>query len=253
MRVPLNAISQYEGQTMNARMFSRIAVVFAAGLCATAQAQTPPTKDNLLGLAAQSSVKAPQDYLLMTLVATKEGTNGQTVQADLKKVLDKTLAMATPQEKSDLLKVRTGQFRVAPVYDNKTQRIQGWRGTAQIVLEGKDFIRITTLAANIENMPVVNVAFGLSPEARVKYEDEAQRLAVADFRARAGVLTKQFGFTNYTIDNVQVNSSQDTPMPAPMMARGGDMMSMSKASSPVPVEAGETTVTVNVNGSVQMR
>ena len=238
---------------MNVRMFAKIAIVAAAGLGAAVHAQTQPTKDNLLGLSAQSSVKAPQDYLSMTLVATKEGTNGQAVQTELKKVLDQAIALANPLEKSDLLKVRTGQFHVSPVYDSKEQRIQGWRGTAQLVLEGKDFVRITTLAANVQGMPVANVAFGLSPESRVKYEDEAQRLAVTDFRARAGVLAKQFGFTNYTIDNVQVNSSQDTPVMPMAMARGGAMMSMSKAASPVPVEAGETNVTVNVSGTVQMR
>lgn len=237
---------------MHVRIFPQIVFVIASGLCAASQAQSQSAKDNLLGLSAQSSVKAPQDYLLMTLAATKEGTNGQAVQADLKKLLDQAIALANPQEKDDMLKVRTGQFRVTPVYNSKERRIQGWHGTAQMILEGKDFVRITTLAANIQGMPVVNVTFGISPETRVKYENEAQRLAVAEFRARAGVLTKQFGFTNYTIENVQVNSSQDT-FAMPMAMERGAMMNTSATASPVPVEAGETNVTVNVNGSVQMR
>lgn len=238
---------------MRIRNCLSIITVATLGLCSSAQAQIQSMKDNVLGLSAQGSVKAPQDLLAITLIATKEGANGFIVQAELKKVLDQALAQTKLSEKGDLLKVRTGQFRVSPVYDSKELRIQNWRGTAQIVLEGSDFVRITTLAASIENMPVANVAFGLSPEARVKYETEAQRLAVADFQSRASVLAKQFGFNGYTIENVQVNSSQDMPVMPMAMARGGAMMSLSKGAGPVPVEAGETKVTVMVNGSVQMR
>ena len=110
---------------------------------------------------------------------------------------------------------------------------------------------ITTLAGNIQKMPVTNVAFGLSPSARAKYEEEAQKLAVADFRQRAKLLTEQFGFSNYSIDNVHVNASHDMPMPMARMEMAASMPA--KMASPIPVEAGETTVTVVVNGSVQMR
>ena len=190
-----------------------VAMLFVASV----QAQNQ-TKDNLLNLTAQSSVKATQDY---------------------------------PLEAGDLLQAKTGQFRVVPVYDSRDQRIQGWRGTAQLIIEGKDFVRITTLAGNIQKMPVTNVAFGLSPSARAKYEEEAQKLAVADFRQRAKLLTEQFGFSNYSIDNVHVNASHDMPMPMARMEMAASMPA--KMASPIPVEAGETTVTVVVNGSVQMR
>ena len=160
---------------MKINMLSKLAIIVATSFCIGAQAQTPSTKSNILALTAQSSVKAPQDFLSITVGATKEGVNGQAVQAELKKVLDSALAQANPLATGEALKVRTGQFRVVPVYDNKDQRIQSWRATAQLVLEGKDFVRIASLAANIPGMPVVNVSFGLSPEGRVKYESEAQR------------------------------------------------------------------------------
>ena len=223
-----------------------VAMLFVASV----QAQNQ-TKDNLLSLTAQSSVKATQDYLSVTLSASRDGATGQAVQAELKKVLDQAIILANPLEAGDLLQAKTGQFRVVPVYDSRDQRIQGWRGTAQLIIEGKDFVRITTLAGNIQKMPVTNVAFGLSPSARAKYEEEAQKLAVADFRQRAKLLTEQFGFSNYSIDNVHVNASHDMPMPMARMEMAASMPA--KMASPIPVEAGETTVTVVVNGSVQMR
>ena len=223
-----------------------VAMLFVASVQAHNQ-----TKDNLLNLTAQSSVKATQDYLSVTLSASRDGATGQAVQAELKKVLDQAIILANPLEAGDLLQAKTGQFRVVPVYDSRDQRIQGWRGTAQLIIEGKDFVRITTLAGNIQKMPVTNVAFGLSPSARAKYEEEAQKLAVADFRQRAKLLTEQFGFSNYSIDNVHVNASHDMPMPMARMEMAASMPA--KMASPIPVEAGETTVTVVVNGSVQMR
>ena len=223
-----------------------VAMLFVASV----QAQNQ-TKDNLLNLTAQSSVKATQDYLSVTLSASRDGATGQAVQAELKKVMDQAIILANPLEAGDLLQAKTGQFRVVPVYDSRDQRIQGWRGTAQLIIEGKDFVRITTLAGNIQKMPVTNVAFGLSPSARAKYEEEAQKLAVADFRQRAKLLTEQFGFSNYSIDNVHVNASHDMPMPMARMEMAASMPA--KMASPIPVEAGETTVTVVVNGSVQMR
>lgn len=223
-----------------------VAMLFVASV----QAQNQ-TKDNLLNLTAQSSVKATQDYLSVTLSASRDGATGQAVQAELKKVLDQAIILANPLEAGDLLQAKTGQFRVVPVYDSRDQRIQGWRGTAQLIIEGKDFVRITTLAGNIQKMPVTNVAFGLSHSARAKYEEEAQKLAVADFRQRAKLLTEQFGFSNYSIDNVHVNASHDMPMPMARMEMAASMPA--KMASPIPVEAGETTVTVVVNGSVQMR
>ena len=223
-----------------------VAMLFVASV----QAQNQ-TKDNLLNLTAQSSVKATQDYLSVTLSASRDGATGQAVQAELKKVLDQAIILANPLEAGDLLQAKSGQFRVVPVYDSRDQRIQGWRGTAQLIIEGKDFVRITTLAGNIQKMPVTNVAFGLSPSARAKYEEEAQKLAVADFRQRAKLLTEQFGFSNYSIDNVHVNASHDMPMPMARMEMAASMPA--KMASPIPVEAGETTVTVVVNGSVQMR
>lgn len=231
----------------------RTVFLLTAALCATgAYAQNNPAKSNLLGLSVQSSVKAPQDYLSITLDTTQEGTTGPALQAELKKTLDQALALAKAQEKGDALKVRTGQFRVSPVYDSKDRKITGWRGNAQLILEGKDMVRIATLANNIPNMPVQSSVFGLSRESREKYEADAQRQAVADFRAKAQVLTQQFGFATYGIEQLQVTSSQEYVRPV-MMAAASNAMSMSKMAGPLPIEAGETAVSVDISGTVQMR
>ena len=89
-------------------------------------------------------------------------------------------------------------------------------------------------------------------EARAKVETEAQTEAIEQFKARAADLAKGFGFSNYSLREVAVNSNEMVPGPRPrMMAAEAKMGSF--ADSAVPVEAGKAQVIVNVSGSVQMR
>ena len=64
-------------------------------------------------------------------------------------------------------------------------------------------------------------------------------------------MSKGFGFSGYTLREVSISANDQGGQPRPrlmaMQARG-DM-----AESAVPVEAGKTTVRVDVSGSVQMR
>ena len=92
----------------------------------------------------------------------------------------------------------------------------------------------------------------LSPEQRSKVERDAQSLAIENFKTQAADLTRAFGFADYTLREVSVNSNSHSPGPRPrMMAM--EAKSVMASDSPIAVEAGKSTVTVNVSGSVQMR
>ena len=96
-----------------------------------------------------------------------------------------------------------------------------------------------------------NVSFALSREQRTKVEAEAQTIAIDRFKAKALEVSKSFGFTGYTLREVSINANDQSFQPRP---RAVAMMSKSAdAESAVSVEAGKSTVLVNVNGSVQMR
>ena len=120
------------------------------------------------------------------------------------------------------------------------------------MLEGRDFARITSTAARITSMSIAQVAFSLSPQQRSKVERDAQTLAIENFKTQAADLTRAFGFADYTLREVSVNSNSYAPGPRPrMMAM--EAKSAMVGDSPIAVEAGKSTVTVNVSGSVQMR
>ncbi|GKT22772.1 SIMPL domain-containing protein [Acidovorax sp. SUPP3334] len=233
------------------KLIAASAVFMCAGAVFSQTAVIAPPQ-NVLQLSATGSVEVQQDLLVLTLATTKEGTDAAVVQTQLKQALDSALTEARRTAQPEQMDVRTGTFGMYPRY-GKEGKINGWQGRAELVLQGRDFSRITTAAGKIQSMSISQIAFDLSREAREKVEGEAQTKAIEQFKARATELAKGFGFSGYTLREVAVNSNEMMPGPRPrMMAMEAKASSMSSDSA-VPVEAGKAQVVVNVSGAVQLR
>ena len=229
------------------KLLAACAALAAAG---TALAQNAaPVPQNVLQLAASGTVEVQQDMLSMTLVTTRDAPDAAAVQTQLKAALDAALAEAKKNAQAGQLDVRTGNFSLSPRY-SKDGKINGWQGSTELVLEGRDFPRITQTAGRITTLSVGNVGFGLSREQRAKTETEAQNIAIENFKQKAGELAKGFGFSGYTLREVSVNASDNGPRPRMMAMQAKASFS---SDSAVPVEAGKTSVVVNVSGSVQLK
>lgn len=231
-------------------------VLLGCGWMAAASAQparqAPALADmapqDVLQLSASATAEVPQDQLTLTLSVTREGSDAAGVQQQLRTVLEPALAEARRAVERGQLDVRTGQFAVFPRH-GRDGRIQAWQGTAELILEGKDIARIAQVAGRVPGMTVSGTAFSLSREQQRRAQDQVQQQAVEAFRARASALSRDFGFSGYTLREVSVQShEQGSPRPrmAALEARAA------AADAPVPVEAGRATVVVNVSGSVQM-
>jgi len=214
----------------------------------TALAETPPPQ-NVLQLSANGTVEVQQDLLSMTLSTTRDAAEAATVQTQLKTALDAALTEARKNAQPGQLDVRTGNFSLSPRY-TREGKINGWQGSTELVLEGRDFPRITQTAGRITTLNVGSVGFGLSREQRAKVETEAQSIAIDNFKQKAVELAKGFGFAGYTLREVSVNASEGGPVRPRMMAAQAKSLS---ADAPVPIEAGKTTVVVNVSGAVQLK
>jgi predicted secreted protein len=223
--------------------------MMGAGVAAAQTVSIAPPQ-NVLQLSANSTVEVQQDLLTMTLGTTREAADAATVQTQLRTALDAALIEARKSAQPGQLDVRTGNFNLAPRF-SREGKMTGWRGTASLVLEGRDFPRITQTAGRISTLSIANIGFGLSREQQAKTETEAQAVAIDNFKQRADELAKGFGFSGYTLREVSVNAHQGGPVQPRMMA----MEAMAKAASdaPVPIEAGKANVVVNVSGSVQLK
>lgn len=234
---------------MNRKSLAAACALWASA-AALAQTVPYPPPQNVLQLDARGTVEVQQDLLVMNLTTTREGTDPAVVQTQLKTALEAALTEARKNAQAGQMDVRTGNFALYPRH-NREGRISGWQGTAELVLEGRDFPRITQTAGRIQTMTLGGVSFGLSREQRGKVEGEAQAQAIERFKARAAELAKGFGFSGYTLREVSVSASEPGFAPRPRMMAKEAMSSMADAA--VPVEAGKSTVVVTVSGSVQLR
>ena len=203
---------------------------------------------NVAQLSASGSVEVQQDVLSISMTTTRDGPDAGAVQTQLRQALETALAQAKSAVAPGQMDVRTGNFSLYPRY-GKDGKINGWQGSTELVLEGKDFARITGTAGKIQTLSLGNVSFALSREQRARVEGEAQTQAIERFKTKAGEIARSFGFTGYSLREVSINANDQGNFPRPRV------MSMAKAEmadAQVPVEAGKSTVLVTVSGSVQM-
>jgi len=228
------------------------AVFLASLLPATVGAQPTlaPPAQAVLGLSASANVEVAKDLLSVTFSSTRDGADANTVQAQLKQALDAALAEAKKAARPGQVEVQTGNFSIYPRYAAKGG-INGWQGSAELIVEGRDLAAIGQLSARITTMTVARVAFRLSREASQKVEAEVAAEAIARYRARATEYAKQFGYAGYVIREVSITTTEPASAPIPMLRM--QSAAVSSVGDALSVEPGKATVTATVNGTVQMR
>lgn len=228
---------------------TRTFAILLFAVASSVGAQTVPPPQNVLQLSTTGTVEVTQDQISITLSTGRDGRDPVAIQTQLKGAVEAALAEARRAAEPGQMQVRTGAFSVGPRYTNTGR--DGWQGTAEVVLEGRDFARIAQVAGKVTTMTVANVSFSLSREQRAKAESEAQQIAIERFKAKAGELAKGFGFSGYGLREVSVSSSEQG-WPHPPRPYGA-ATAMRAEAAPVPVEAGKAAVTITVSGSVQLR
>ncbi|KAF1037567.1 MAG: hypothetical protein GAK33_02919 [Burkholderia lata] len=220
----------------------------------TAHAQTAnphfPEPAGVLSLSSQASADVPQDIIQITLFYEQQAKDPGSLTAQLNQRADAALSQAKGVSG---VTAHTGAFSVYPSTD-RDGKISAWRGRTEVALESRDFAAASKLAGQLSNlMQVANVEFSLSPEAQRAAEQKLTTEAIKSFRARADEAAKAFGYGSYTIRDVNVGGGRNVQPYPRMMAMAAAPMDSAKMSAPIAVEGGKATVSVTVNGSVQMK
>ena len=202
----------------------------------------------VLNLSASASAEVTKDLLTVVLSTTRDGTDAGAVQSALKQALDAALAEAKRVAKPGQLEVQTGNFSLYPRHASKGG-ITGWQGSAELVIEGRDMTAIGQLTGRIVTLTIARVGQSLSREQREKAEAEVSAQAIARYRAKAAEYARQFGYASVVVREINVQASEPPGFVPMAMTRAKTMQA---ADESLPVEAGKASVTVMVNGSVQM-
>jgi predicted secreted protein len=238
----------------NVRAAAVASVLVVASVANVAHGETPPPQ-GVLGLSANASVEVAKDVLAVTFSATREGSDANTVQAQLKQALDAALAEAKKAARPGQVDVQTGNFSLYPRYANatssgRTPTITGWQGSAEVIVEGRDMAAIGQLTGRITTMTIARVGYRLSRDASQRVEGDVVAAAIATFRAKAESYAKLFGYGTYAVREVNVSSNDQQPMP---MAMARVQTASASPGDALSVEPGKALVTATVNGTIQMK
>lgn len=195
-------------------------------------------------LQAQASAEVKQDTVKITLATEVSDKDQAGVTQQLNKALDSVMADASG---SKSVQVSSGNYRVWPMND-RDGNISNWRGRGEILLESTDFEAASNLASVLSSrMPVADMVFSVSPQARAKQEQELLSQAAKAFQDRAQNLTQAFGYQSYTIREIDLSGAGAQYQPvARMMASAMDASEKAR----VPVQGGTEEVSVSVRGSI---
>ncbi len=234
-----------------APLFMGLGLAFSAcpGLAQSEPRPSTESPRNVAHLSASATAEAPQDFLVVVLSTTHEGPTAAAVQAKLSQAVESALSAGRQASQPGQLEVRSGNFSLQPRYGREGQ-ITGWQGTAQVILEGRDFARIAAQTGRISTLSVSQMSFSLSRELQARLQAEAQSQAIARFKRDADLIVKGFGLSSYALREVTVGPQAAHPAPWPM-ARS--MAATAMADAPLPMEAGKASISVTVSGSVQMQ
>lgn len=227
-----------------------MAAIGLAWAALNVQADTAPAVANQLSLSASASIEVSNDVLVITFTTQREGADPAAVQAHLIQAVNAALAEARKAAQPGQVDISTGSFSVQPRYAPKGEPMK-WQGVAEVRAEGKDFDALTRLVGRIQTLSVASVGYRLSREARDKVHSEVSTQAITRFRSQAEAYAKAFGFGGVTLRAVEVSTGESLAPPMPRFRAAS--AEMAAAAPPLPVEAGKSSVTVTVSGSVQMK
>ncbi len=228
-------------------MISRLATyILLMMLCLPALATSPLTYDRI-NLSVSSGDQVENDTLVAVLFVQKEGNDPGQLSSQVNLAVSKGIKLAKKHER---IKAETNEYRTSPLYNK--QNISGWRVRQSIRLESQDAALLSQLIGELQGwMAVASISYSISPERRQKAEQRLIVEAVAAFRSRAAMLTKELGRREYRLVEMNVNTSG--VVPPPYRARGVAMAMQAEAAPPPTLEPGTQRVEVAISATIELK
>ncbi|MGE8558892.1 SIMPL domain-containing protein [Acinetobacter sp. UBA3106] len=233
------------------RYLTLSSLVIASILSTTAFAQqTEQLNYNLVNVQAEATRQISNDEMHAVLYIERSKKQPAELSALITQLMNQAIAAA---KKYPQVKVETGAQSTYPVYDNDSQKLKEWRGRAEIRLKSTDFKAVSQLISELQqNFQTESINFTVSDTQRKKVENELMVEASKNFQQRAQLLSQAWSKTGYNLVNLNLNTNNNYPQPV-MMRANMAKFSGAEAADAQNVEAGESKITVNANGSIQFK
>jgi len=215
-------------------------------LCfSAAQAHEHVQRYNQISLDATASAEVENDTMVASLFVQEEGAKA----SELSNQVNRKINWALEQLKShDAIKVETESYSTSPVY--KKSQIIAWRVRQSIKLESKDMALMSELIGELQaQLKLDAISFDVSRE---KSEQQTELLidkALSAYSARAKQIANNLQHDRYKIVSIHVSTASASPRQK--YRSGGVMMAEAAVVTP-DFSGGERTLTVRVNGTIEL-
>ena len=209
---------------------------------------------NQVSISAEASADVENDTLVAELFIEHQAKTA----AEAAEVVNAAIDWGVKQAQSvDGVKVRTLEYNTTPVYsktrsasDVYTPQIMEWRVSQAMRVESTDADALSELITGLQQrLAIRQIGYEVSKALREATESVLIDEAILAFQQRAGQVARGFGHDGYKLVKVNINSGGMRP-PVPY-ARS---MAMEEAApAPVAIEAGTSTLKINVNGTVELK
>ena len=196
-------------------------------------------------LSATASDMIANDTMAATLTREAQGKETAALADEVNRQVEWAVAEV---KKHPGFKVRTQAYNTWPVYNKNV--VTGWRVSQSIRIESHDAAALSKLLETLQKrLNLTGISFTVSPALREQNENALISRAIEAFKKRADIIARDLGHKGYRLVKLNVSTTGGGPV---FQARA--MMAEAAPAMAAPaIEAGESRLSVSVNGEIELR
>ncbi len=219
-----------------------VCLVFCILLCGNTLAQDEVLYDQYT-LQASAEGEVANDLMIVRLQVEHEDREiaklASKINADMAWALAELAAF-------DRIEAATGNYNTHPLYEQN--RVVGWRSSQTLNLQGEDFDQLKDALQTLQGkLKVQQMLFQAQDETRKELEDTLISEALDNFKRRSVIVQENMGAASYRVMQININTG----------GRGRarlEQATLARSVESAPaVEAGQSRITVNISGQIQLQ
>lgn len=205
---------------------------------------------NIINIQAEASRQVANDEMRAILYIEKSNRQPADLANQINQLMNQAIATA---KKYPAVKVETGAQSTYPIYDTDGRKLKEWRSRAEVYIESTDFKAASQLVSELQqNFQTQSIGFSVSENQRKKVENELMLEVSKSFQQRAQTLAQAWNKSGFQLVNLNMNTNNYTIQPL-MRATMAKMEMASDAVATQNVAGGDSKITVNANGTIQLK
>ncbi len=198
-------------------------------------------------LQASAQAEVENDQVTVHLTATHQAENSADVSNKINQDMNWAINLAKKIEGVD---AKTQQYNIHPNY--KKQKITAWTGRQVLQLTSTDTKKIGDLLKTLqERLPVTNMRYSPSFEAKNKAVNGLISKALEAYRHRANLITQSMGKSNYKVIELNIDTGQQGG--GHVLYSAMPMVESARSMEAPALNSGTSDTKVTVSGFIELQ